>query len=120
MQAPLGYTGGMPQVRKAHSVEIIDRRLRDAEAGIGDDATAMGLVGLHDELARVERKWREKAAGTRPNGRPLADAAAIDGRFERLGRLVAAALRRGDGTADERALLEPVDRRLRDRQPLRP
>ena len=108
----------MSNVRKAHSVEIIDRRLRDAEAGVGDDATPMGLVGLHDELDRVDRKWREKAAGTRPNGRPLADAKAIDGRFDRLGRLVAATLRRAGGTAAERALLQGVADRLGDRSPL--
>ena len=108
----------MSNVRKAHSVEIIDRRLRDAEAGVGDDATPMGLVGLDDELARVERKWREKAAAPRPGGRPLADAAAMDGRSDRLGRLVAAALRRPGGGAGERALLQAVADRLRDRRPL--
>ena len=107
----------MSNVRKAHSVEIIDRRLRDREAGIGP-GDVMDLVGLHDELARVERKWREKAGGTRPNGRPLADAAALDERFARLGRLVAAALRAGGGDPAERALLQRVADQVRDRPPL--
>ena len=109
----------MSHIRKAHSVEIIDKRLRDCE--IADAADAMELIGLHDELSRVERKWREKfetprAAG--PRTRPLADAAAMNARFERLTRLVAVALRRpGDETA-ERVLLRKVATQLAERAPL--
>ncbi len=107
----------MSNIRKAHSVEIIDRRLQTAEAGTPD---LMELVGLHDELARVDRKWRAKAAAPRPGGRPLADAAALDARFDRLARLVAAALRRPGAAATERAFLRLVAEQLRDRSPLAP
>jgi hypothetical protein len=108
----------MSQVRRAHSVEIIDRRLRDAEAA-GQAVDALELVGLHDELARVERKWIVKRDDPR-NGRPLADPVAINGRFERLARLVAAAVRRGGPDGPERQLLRQADDALRGRPPLMP
>jgi hypothetical protein len=110
---------GMSQIRKAHSVEIIDRRLRDLE--VGGVADVMELVGLHDELTRVERKWLDKSkqpAHTGPRARPPADPAAMNGRFERLGRLVEAALRKPGPESPERALLGRVAAALRGRTPL--
>lgn len=112
----------MSQIRKAHTVEIIDRRLRACEVSGALDP--MELIGLHDELSRVERKWREKAADAHqpPNParrRPLANAAHMNARFDRLTRLVDAALRRPLPTGGaERALLESISTQLRARQPL--
>lgn len=115
----------MSQIRKAHSVEIIDRRLRDCEVGGVEQMDLMELVGLYDELSRVERKWRDKAQGpprTAPRARPLADPVQMNTRFERLGRLIDAALRRTDhsGTAAtaERQLLQRAAEALRARTPL--
>jgi hypothetical protein len=111
----------MSRIRKAHSVEIIDRRLATYEVeGVAD---AMELVGLHDELARVDRKWREKAAGAMPaqpgrGARPPANAAPIDGRFARLLNLLDATLRRGVGTDAERDLLRRAAESVRARAPL--
>ena len=109
----------MSQIRKAHSGEIIDKRLRDCE--IADAVDAMELIGLHDELSRVERKWREKYETPRADGprtRPLADAVAMNARFERLSRLVAAALRRPGEETAERTLLRKVETQMSERKPL--
>ena len=105
-------------IRKAYSVEIIDRRLRDCEAGAVD---ALELIGLHDELARVERKWLEKAAALkdgRKSVRPLANADQMNRRFERLARLVEVALRRTTMAAGEREWLERIAGETRGRKPL--
>jgi hypothetical protein len=109
----------MSHIRKAHSVEIIDRRLRDAE-GAGNGVDAMELVGLHDELARVERKWIGKRDQARPGGRPLSDAGQLDARFDRLRRLVEVALRQpgDDAGSAERRLLRGVAVALAWREPL--
>lgn len=110
----------MSQIRKAHSVEIIDRRLRDCE--VGGNADVMELVGLHDELARVERKWVEKFAGVgRPatgRVRPPANVEQLNARFERLTRLVEAALRKPGDASPERKLLEKAGDALKVRKPL--
>ncbi len=109
----------MSQIRKAHSVEIIDRRLGTAESA--DVPDVMELVGLHDELARVERKWIGKRDEPRPGGRPLSDAGQLDQRFDRLRRLVDAALRRpGDDASGERQLLRRVADAIATRRPLAP
>jgi hypothetical protein len=42
-------------MRPSNTVKIIERRLAQAEAA--DQLEPMELVSLHDELARVERKW---------------------------------------------------------------
>ncbi len=101
----------MSHPRKAHSVELFERRLADAEASPAD---LMELVGLHDELARVERKWREQMAAGSDRRRPT-DPAKLDAWFDRLGRQVAAGLRRAGGTAAERALLAAVADQLSGR-----
>ena len=115
----------MSQIRKAHSVEIIDRRLRDCEVAGVANVDVMELVGLYDELSRVERKWLDKSQApprTGPRARPPADPAAMNTRFERLARLIEAASRKpaGPTTADspERRLLEKAAEALRRRSPL--
>ncbi len=101
----------MSHPRKAHSVELFERRLADAEASMAD---VMELVGLHDELARVERKWREQmAAGS--DRRRTTDPAKLDAWFDRLGRQIAAALRQPGGDPAERALLESAAAAIRTR-----
>ena len=95
-------SSGMSHLRKAHSVEIIERRLKTAEAAGAD---AMELVSLHDELARVERKWHEQAAAGSDRRRPT-DAAKLDAYFDRLARQVEAVLRRADVDPAERTLLD--------------
>ena len=95
----------MSHPRKAHSLELIERRLADAEAAVVVEP--MELVGLHDELARLERKWREQIAAGSDRRRP-GDPARLDGWFDRLGRQVAAAVRQGEGTPTERAMLAGV------------
>src|SRR5947208_721711 len=109
------------QIRKSHTVEIIDRRLRDyAVGGVGDP---MELVGLHDELSRVERKWLATAAerkdGTaRRNARPLADAATMNARFDRLRHLIDAALRQKSTDPAVHRFLEAAATSLQTRKPL--
>lgn len=112
----------MSQIRKAHSFEIIENRLKAYESSGKHDA--MELIGLHDELSRVERKWRAKAAGewgvrSGPRARPLANAQQMDARVERLKNLVDAALRSSDLPNDqERAFLERIAAELKSRMPL--
>lgn len=111
----------MSEPRKAHSVDVIDRRLSQYQsAGVAD---VMELVGLYDELARVERKRREKTARLKAGGkadRPLANAAQHNVRLERLKIFVAAALRHTPqtGEASERFMLERVARELGQRSPV--
>lgn len=110
----------MRQIRKSHTNEIIDRRLRDCE--MADRCDAMELIGLFDELARVERKWlanRKRIEAGEPNRRPLADEAALNGRFERLVRLIETSLRKGVADAGERQLLENIQQKLKSRTPVK-
>lgn len=111
----------MSQIRKAHTNEVIDRRLRACE--IAGEYDAMELVALHDELARVERKWIAKSnepARTGPRARPLADPDAMNARFERLSRLIDAALRQPAPETPERVLLNRAANAVRERTPLKP
>jgi hypothetical protein len=110
------------QARKAHSVEIIDKRLRDVEIAGAANVDVMELVGLYDELARVERKWREKSLApphSGPRARPPANPQQMNARFERLTRLIDAALR-SESVSDspERQLLRRAADALRQRKPL--
>ena len=111
----------MSQIRKAHSVEIIEHRLKAYESSGTHDA--MELLGLHDELSRVERKWKAKAAGEwgvhhGPRARPLANAQQMDARFDRLKNLIDAALRATELVEQERAFLERIAAELNARTPL--
>lgn len=102
----------MSKVRKAHSVELIERRLRDAEAS---PASAMELIGLHDELARVERKWREQMVGGESDRRRPGDVPRLNEYFDRLARQVEACLRAAGGDPAERALLERMRAAIAER-----
>ena len=109
----------MSSIRKAHTVEIIDKRLRDAEAS--DAVDPMELIGLHDELAHIERKWRlkhERLAEGQSHDRPLADAKAMDRRFQRLRQLLDVTARRGTGSEPEHRLMNEITQTLSRRQPL--
>ena len=111
----------MSQIRKAHSVEIIDRRLSQYQSA--DAIDPMELIELHDELSRVERKWLEKAARHRAGEkdvRPLPNVDEHNARFERMKHLVEAALRRDPVDSPQRRLLQAVGDRLQARQPVKP
>jgi hypothetical protein len=111
----------MSQIRKAHSVEIIDRRLSQYQSA--DAIDPMELIELHDELSRVERKWLDKAARHRAGEkdvRPLPNAEEHNARFERLKNLFDATLRRDTSDSPERRLLQSVSDRLHVRQPVKP
>ena len=101
--------------RTAHSVELLVRRLRDAELG---DPEPMELVGLHDELARIERKWLMQIAQGSERRKPT-DLAKLDDWYARLTRLLARAIRLG---AMDDVLKSAVDRAraaCRERRPLK-
>jgi hypothetical protein len=98
----------MSQPRKSHTLEIIDRRMRDVPAD------AMELAGIHDELARVERKWIEQTRAGSDRRRPN-DREKMDAYFSRLNLLVAAALRRTDLDPQERSLLEQILAKIKGR-----
>jgi hypothetical protein len=100
-------------------------RLRDCEASGVGNVDVMELVGLYDELARVERKWLEKSQApprTGPRARPLADPGQINIRFERLTRLVEASMRYRASVmtlnSAETNLLRRAGEALRTRRPL--
>jgi hypothetical protein len=108
----------MSKARKAHSNEIIDRRLRQYESS--DSVDSMELIELHNELSRVERKWIEKnsSGNERSNPPPLANHEHINQRFERLARLIAVAVRRAP-QGPERDALERITAALQSRSPLK-
>ena len=105
--------------RKAYTNEIIDRRLKQYESAGAVDA--LELMGLHDELSRVERKWIEKFTGAMVHARPrpLANHDHINARFERLTKLVDAALRSTSIAPIEREHLNRIATTLRARTPLK-
>ena len=77
-------------MRPANTVKIIERRLAQAEAT--DLLEPMELVSLHDELARVERKWLAQFAAGSERRKP-GDRDKLDAWFRRVGLLTARALR---------------------------
>jgi hypothetical protein len=79
----------MAKRRPAHTLVLIQSRLSDAEVGTPE---AMELVSLADELARVERKWREQIAAGSERRQP-GDIPKLNGLFERLKRQIERALR---------------------------
>jgi hypothetical protein len=98
--------------RPAHSVDIINRLFSDYELG---KPTAMELAGLHDELSRLERKWLIQLAEKSERRKPT-DVDKLNAWFDRLTRLIGAALRRGGHAADETALLEQLLQKLQMRR----
>lgn len=72
-------------IRPANTVKIIERRLAQAESS--DQVEAMELVSLHDELARVERKWLEQFAAGSERRKP-GDREKLKAWYGRLARLI--------------------------------
>jgi len=75
--------------RVAHTVDIIKRLFEKAEQG---EPTAMELIGLHDELSRLERKWRMQFAEGSER-RQADDIDKLNLWFDRLTRLIERSLR---------------------------
>ena len=73
----------MSKIRPAHTTVLLEKRLAAAENAAVPDV--MELVGLQDEFARVERKWREQIAAGNDRRRP-GDPAKLDAWFDRLAR----------------------------------
>ena len=94
----------MAKRRPANTVKIILRRLEQAE--MADRVEPMELVSLHDELARVERKWIEQFAGGSERRKP-ADREKLRGWYRRLALLIERTLRGLPGD-------DPAARTLRD------
>jgi hypothetical protein len=92
----------MSHPRKSHTLEIVEKRLRDVESAAIPDP--MELVGLHDELSRVERKWIEQTRAGSDRRQP-GDKAKMDAYFDRLARQIDASLRRTDVDPAERGFL---------------
>ena len=77
-------------IRPANTVKIIERRLAQAEAA--DRIEPMELVSLHDELARVERKWLAQFAQGSERRKP-GDREKLKGWYRRLAALIERTLR---------------------------
>ena len=75
----------------------------------------MELIGLHDELSRVERKWRMQIAEGSERRSPESDIQKLNDWFARLNRLIDRALRT---KLDEptRALLEKLRSAIANRK----
>lgn len=85
----------MSKKRVAHTVDIIRRLLHDAETG---DPEPIALIGLWDELSRLERKWRLQWADRSPRRRPE-HIDQLNGYFDRLQSQITRTLRRADDPA---------------------
>jgi hypothetical protein len=105
------------QVRPANSVVMLLKRLGDVENAKAVDA--MELVGIWDELARVDRKWREQTAGGSERRRD-GDETKMAGWFARLIRQIERFLRQPEVPAAERAALEQTLAKCRAREPIAP
>ena len=84
----------MSKRRPANTVKIIARRLEQAEAADGVDP--MDLVSLHDELARVERKWLAQFAAGSERRKPD-DREKLKQWYRRLALLIERGLREAPG-----------------------
>jgi hypothetical protein len=78
--------------RPSHTVDIIQRLFEQAETGSPD---AMELLGLWDELARLERKWRLQYAEGLERRKPE-HIKKLNRDFDRLQRLIERSLRAGE------------------------
>ena len=76
-------------IRPANTVTIIKRQLDQFERGEPDP---MELVGLHDELSRLERKWLMQIAEGSDRRQPN-DPQKLDAWFKRLQLLIERSLR---------------------------
>ena|SRR5690349_21125732 len=91
--------------RPAHSVDILKRLFAQAEAS--DRLDPMELLGLHDELARIERKWLMQIAEHSERRKP-ADLDKLDAWYRRLMLLIERALRQGVNDAAAAAKLREL------------
>src|SRR5690349_9812181 len=91
----------MPK-RAFHTTDLIKHRLTQAEGA--DRLDPMELVGLFDELARLERKWRMQldAGSERRTPEGLKK---LDAWYRRLTLLIQRALRQGVGDDEPAAAL---------------
>ena len=92
--------------RVAHTVDIIKRLLEQAEMGTPE---AMELIGLWDELARLERKWRMQWAEGSERRQP-GHMDQLNNRFDRLQRLIERSLRQADEPALRDVLTKITER----------
>jgi hypothetical protein len=81
----------MAKRRPAHTVTLILHRLSVAE--LNNELDPLELLGLHDELSRVERKWRMQIAEGSERRKPETDLQKLSDWFARLDRLIDRALR---------------------------
>jgi len=81
----------MSKRRPAHTVTLILHRLSAAE--LSNELDPMELIGLHDELSRVERKWRMQIAEGSERRKPESDTEKLNDWFARLNRLIDRAMR---------------------------
>jgi hypothetical protein len=98
----------MAKKRVAHTVDVIKRLFEQAEMGEPD---AMELIGLWDELARLERKWRMQWAEGSERRKPE-HMDQLNDHFDRLQRLIERSLRAGEEPA-LRPVLEKITTRSR-------
>lgn len=105
----------MSKIRTAHSVMLFERRLGDVERAAVMDG--MELIGLLDELQRVERKWLEQIAGGSER-RQAGDPKKLDAWFDRLGRQLERMLRAQVPDAALKALLDKAAETVRGRKRL--
>ena len=82
----------MAKKRVAHTVDILKRLFDQAEMG---DPDAMELLGIWDELARLERKWRMQWAEGSERRKPE-HMDQLNNHFDRLLRLIERSLRAKD------------------------
>jgi hypothetical protein len=102
------------KIRTAHSVEIFTKQLSDFENSSEPDA--MTLIGLWDEIMRVDRKWREQIARGGDRRQP-GDEAKVAGWFERLIRQIDRVLRTPKLPAAEKDLLQKAKAACESREP---
>ena len=102
----------MSKRRPAHTVTLILHRLTAAE--LGNELEPMELIGLHDELSRVERKWRMQIAEGSERRKPDADMQKLNDWFARLDRLLNRALRTRLDAATE-AMLRGIATKIAQR-----
>ena len=88
--------------RPSHTVDIIKRLFSEYEMGT---PSAMELAGLHDELARLERKWKMQLEEGSERRKPE-DLEKLDAWYERMTRLIEATIRRGNQPSIDLKLLE--------------
>ena len=81
----------MSKRRPAHTVTLVLHRFDVAEHA--DQVDPMELIGLHDELSRIERKWRTQIAEGSERRKPESDIQKLNDWFARLNRLIERALR---------------------------